>query len=251
MCPSHLAAPEAASYGPLVSGDQQGPDWVRTSDGGYSTPPPTPRRRRSGALIAALIVIPSVAVLLLGFGVIYLVGQEDTVEPSEEALWPLGYDFDDGTSDMGITKTPRVSSVHADGGLLMTVRSADPPPVHTGVNFWDSHPHLAVQMDMIRRSGPVDGTAYGPSCWTGDKYFTFLISDDGGYQVTASDYSSADFSTAATTTLEAGSDPSLVGTRSRLLRIECDPSSSTMSIKGYADGQLVVAAPHLPSPARP
>ena len=110
------------------------------------------------------------------------------------------------------------------------------------MNFYAAHQSLAVEMDMNLRSGPVDGTAYRPSCWTGDEFFVFFDFDDGSYQLSASDYSGAEVSVSATTPLASGSDPSLVGARSRRLRIECDPAGSATTISGYADGRLVATA---------
>ena len=181
------------------------------------------------------------ALALLGVLLNFALGGTSTTSHTPEQ-WPLTYDFDHRSSDMGLGDRAHLSATYTDGGLLMTVKAAGPPPKYSGVNFWSSHPRLAVQMDMTRRSGPIAGTAYGPSCWTGDKYFTFLVSDDGTYRLQASDYSSATFATSATRTLTTGTDPSLAGARARRLRIECVPTSSTMAITTYADGRLVATA---------
>ena len=209
------------------------------------TPTPQPARppRVSNGQLAAIVAV-SIVVLLVLLGVfLNWAFSSRTAElhgdPSGQAQWPLTYDFDDRSSDMGLASTPGMSSEYTDDGLLLTVKSAEPPQKFTGVNFYDAHPSLAVEMDMTLRSGPIDGTAYGPSCWTGDEFFVFFVSDVGSYQLSASDYSGTDVSVSATTPLASGSDPSLVGTRSRRLRIECEPDASATTISGYADGHLI------------
>ena len=94
---------------------------------------------------------------------------------------------------------------------------------------------------MTLRSGPVDGTAYGPVL-DRRRLLVFFVSDNGELPTQASGLSADS---------RVGHDRA--GHRFRpfarrypkpTASIECEPAASTTTISGYADGELVATAKH-------